>query len=411
MKSVLDYPGVFGDGKHDDSAGLQAALDSGEATLCFPTPPGNYLISRTLVIHSNQTLMVERNAVIRLADHAHVHMLTNSDHAAGNTNITVLGGIWDGNNEHQTCEYHQGKDWRVPYDPKRYLGVLMQLNRVKNLRIANLTLKDPEMFGIQAGNLYQFSVEDVTFDYNMLRANMDGVHLHGPCRHGRLVNLKGATNDDMIALNADDGQMAEMSRGPIEDIQVDGLWSENGYTAVRLLSAGSPVCRIKIANIFGTFRTNIVSFTNHKVHPGTLSTFDDISIEGVFCSKASMGEPAGPPKDVWSGHAQIWIDAPAAVSNLLVRDYHRTETAVPADDIHIEPGASVDNLVLSEVSLTNRCGRPIVFLHNRGAIGSLGLQHVYAKAEVSGGVIVRNTGTIGRVHQIGITVENFDVGI
>lgn len=392
MINVLHSPGVLGDGVHDDSAGLQAVLDSGTATVWLPAPPKHYLLRRTLKIHSGQTLIADRNAVIRLADHAHVHLLTNAHHAAGNANITVQGGIWDGNNEHQTCDYHQGVHWRVPFDPQRFLGVLMQFNNVTNLRLANLTLKDPEMFGIQLGRLFQFTVEDITFDYNLRRGNMDGVHVHGPSRFGRIANLKGTTNDDLVALNADDGQMCEVSRGPIEDIHVDGLWSDNGYTAVRLLSAGSPVRRVKLTNIFGTYRTNVVSFTNHKVHPCEPSMFDDITIDGVFCSKAHTGPP---PADIWSGLAQIWIDAPAVVSNLVMRDYHRTETALPVDDIHIEPGATVENLVISDVSLRNRCGRPFQFLHNRGTIGNLSLANIHAPDAT----ILKNAGTIIRLHQ------------
>jgi hypothetical protein len=405
-RNALDFPGVVGDGKHDDSLGLQAALDSGAATVCLPAPPCRYLIRRTLRLHSGQTLMADRNAVIRLADHAHVHMLANADPVGGNESITVVGGVWDGNNLHQTCDYHQGIHWRVPYDPQRYLGVLMQFIGVKNLRVANLTLKDPEMFGFQGCRLQQFTVEDVTFDYNMRRGNMDGIHLNGPCRHGRVSNLKGATNDDMVALNADDGAMAEPDRGPIEDIQVDGLWAENGYTAVRLLSAGSPVRRVRISNVFGTFRFNVVSFTNHKVHPGTASTFDDVVIDGVFCSKAA----AVPPMNVASWLAQIWIDAPAVVSSLMVRNYHRTETAVPVDDIHIEAGACVENLIVSGATLRNRSSGPIAILNNRGDIGNLALRDVIAKAEGNGGRIFVNAGKIGRFVRSGVTGEGFETG-
>ena len=415
MATVFEFPGVVGDGRNDDTDGLQAALDSsGASTVFLPAPPRNYLISRTLVVHSGQALVADRNAVIRLADHAHAYMLTNADRENGDRRITVTGGIWDGNNLHQTCDYHQqGGTWRVPYDPKRYLGVLMQFNRVQDLRVAHVTFKDPETFGFQGGNLERFTIEDITFDYNLRRANMDGVHINGNCHQGRIANLKGTTNDDLVALNADEGAMYEISRGPITDIQVDGIWAPNGYTAVRLLSAGSPIRRVKLSNIFGTYRYNVVSFTNHRVHPGAASTFYDVSIEGVFCSKSvmDMDVPAfGPP---WSGFAQIWIDAPAVISNLLVRDYHRTEATLPADDVHIEPGAIVENLVLDDVTLENRCAAPISLLHNRGTMGNLALLNVYAKAEGAspGGHIVQNAGTISRSHQTNLTAIGFEVGI
>lgn len=328
--------------------------------------------------------LIDRQAVIRLADHAHKHMLTNADHAAGNARITVTGGIWDGNNAQQTCEYHQGRGFRVPYDPVRYLGVLMQFNRVSDLRIAHVTLKDPETFGIQVGNLLRFTIEDITFDYNLLRGNMDGVHVHGNSHQGRIVDLKGTTNDDLVALNADDGSMFEMSRGEISDILVDGVWSEDGYTAVRLLSAGSPIRRVKLANIFGSYRYNVVSFTNHRVHPGESSIFDDISIEGVFCYKSVHGISASPLGDLRPWLSPIWIDAPALVSTLTIRDYHRTETALPVEDIHIEPCATVENLVLHDFTVRNLCKAPMNILHNQGIVGNLGLLNLYLRAEQSG---------------------------
>jgi hypothetical protein len=410
---ALEFPGVVGDGRNDDTAGLQAALDSGAATVVLSAPPAHYLISRALAIHSGQTLAADRNAVIRLADHAHAHLLTNADHEQGNHHITVTGGIWDGNNAHQTCLYHQnGGDWQVPFDPQSYQGVLMQFNRVTDLRVAHLTLKDPEMFGFQAGNLRRFTIEDITFDYNMLRGNMDGIHLHGNSHEGRIVNLKGATNDDLVALNADDGSIAEMSRGPITDILVDGVWAQDGYTAVRLLSAGSPIRRIKLANIFGTYRYNVVSFTNHQVHPGEPSTFDDISIQGVFCAKSTLGMEPAALAGFGAILAPIWIDAPAVVSSLTLRDYHRTEERHPVADIEIEPGATVKNLVLSDVVVKNRCAAPMHLLHNRGTVENLSLVNVLATAAGAGAgsAVVKNDGTLHRSSHFGVVATGYEAG-
>ena len=212
----------------------------------------------------------------------------------------------------------------------------MRFNNVKNLAIRALTLKDPVTFGMQLGKLWQFSVEGITFDYNLKRANMDGVHLNGNCRWGRVANLKGTTNDDMVALNADDGGWAEMSRGPIEDVLVDGLFSEDGYTAVRLLSAGSPVKRVQIANVFGAYRRNVVSFTNHRVHLGTASTFEDISIRGVFCSKSGMGVQSPILQSGGPSGALVWINAPAVVTCLTISDFHRSEAVWTAENVSIE---------------------------------------------------------------------------
>ena len=390
--------GVVGDGVHDDTLGLQALLDSGGTEVHFPSPPVCLLISKTLKMHSRQTLVVGRHTVIRLKDGSDQVMITNADHDQGNENVSVSGGIWDMNNLNQSLtEYQKTRNWRGrPYAPEYYIGVLMRFNNVKNLSLRGLTLKDPVTFGMQLGNLRQFTIEDITFDYNLKRSNMDGVHVHGNSRWGRIANVKGTTNDDLVALNADDGGYFEMARGPIEDVSVDGVFSEDGYTAVRLLSAGSPIRRIQLANILGTYRYNVVSFTNHRVHPGSASTFEDISIRGVFCSKSGQGMKFDPLQSGPSNLALIWIDAPAVVSSLAISDYHRTENVWPAENVVIEPEATVECLQMSKVSVINRTPGAIHVLTNKGTIGCLGMSGVYAKAEgeTARGSVVSGPGVI-----------------
>ena len=390
-------PYLVGDGIHDDTAAIQALLDSRRTLVYLPAPPKHYLISKPIRICSNQTLQLDRFAVIRLKDGSDCLMITNDDHDHDNENIALIGGVWDMNNEGQSlCEYQKTRIWKGTYDPARYLGVLMRFNRVKRLTLRGLTLKDPVTFSTQLGNLDEFTIEDIAFEHNLKRSNMDGIHVHGNSRNGRIASLKGATNDDLVALNADDGGIFEMSRGPIEDVAVDGIWAKDGYTAVRLLSAGSPIRRIRLANIFGTYRYNAVSFTNHKVHPGTESTFEDISIQGLFCGKSAMGMKSDPSEPGNSIYSLIWIDAPAVVSGLTMTDIHRTETTWPAATLYLEPGATIKSLQLAQAAILNRTPGPLDLLVNRGTIEHLSLSqvHLEASAGPERGAVVRNSGKI-----------------
>lgn len=398
MSEPLQSP-IVGDGDHDDTPGIQALLDTRRALVYLPAPPGHYVINRPLQIHSNQTLQLDRFTVIRLADGSDCLMITNDDHERGNENIALVGGIWDMNNEGQSLtDYQKTRNWHGEYDPDRYLGMLMRFNRVRNFSLRSLTLRDPVTWSTQLGNLEQFTIEDITFDHNLKRTNMDGIHVHGNSRFGRIANLKGATNDDLVALNADDGGTHEMSRGPIEDVSIDGVWAQDGYTAVRLLSAGSPIRRISIANLFGTYRYNVVSFTNHKVHPGSASTFDDISLRGVFCAKSGAGMDFSAAEPGASSQAQIWIDAPAVVSGFTISDLHRTESLWPAACILVEPGATVKHLQLSQAAVINRTPGPLDLLVNKGTIEQLSLSQVQVEATEgpARGAVVRNGGTICR---------------
>ena len=188
---------IVGDGLHDDTAAIQALLDSRRVQIYLPPPSKHYLISKPLRIYSNQTLQLDRSTVIRLKDRSDCLMITNDGGERGDENITLIGGVWDMNNLGQSlCEYQKTRNWKGIYDPARYLGVLMRFNRVKHLTLRGLTLKDPVTFSTQLGNLDEFTIEDITFDHNLKRSNMDGIHVHGNSRHGRITNLKGVTNDD-----------------------------------------------------------------------------------------------------------------------------------------------------------------------------------------------------------------------
>ncbi|MDR1382059.1 MAG: hypothetical protein LBJ47_11360 [Tannerella sp.] len=400
--SAIMIPNVRGDGVFDDTKGLQDLLDTGGATIFLPKPAKNYLISRTLKIHSGQTLIVDRNAVIRLADRAGAHLLTNAEPARGDSNITVIGGIWDGNNLTQTTLFHsdRAKYKDQPYDRDVYLGVLMVFDNVKNLHVRDVIFKDPEMFAFLGGNLYQFTIENIIFDFNMRRGNMDGIHIAGNSHFGRIVNLKGATNDDLVALNADDIPLLELARGPITDIQVDGIFAEDAHRPVRLNSCGSPVKRVKISNIFGTYPYEAVILANHKVHPDNpiVSTFEDISLEGIFCTNSTkcMNMP------------HIRVFSPGQVTNLTIRDYHRTEEAVATDNILVEKGASVNCLTISDATLNNKSEGTISFVNNQGLIGVLNLSNVFLQGTSTRKVqLLKNEGTIQTINKSNVSEKNY----
>lgn len=409
--NALSFPGVKGDGLNDDTGGLQAALDTHAGTVYLASPPARYIISKPLVVYSGQTLLLDRNATIRLADKADTLMLTNADPANGDHGITVQGGIWDGNNTNQTPHDFSPE---APYDPARFLGVLMRFNNVRDLRITDLTLKDPESFAVQLGNIERFTVENIDFDYNLLRLNMDGIHLNGNCRFGRIANLKGTTNDDMVALNADDGSIAEMARGPISDIQVDGLFSDNGYTAVRLLSAGSPVSRIRISNIFGAYRYNVISFTHHNVHPGAPSTFESIVIDGVFCSKPEKPLANPLPSDTWACTSVplIWAAPGVRVKSLNISNLQRVERLPNAPDtIVVDTDAVVERLNISDAHLINTTESAVSLLRNSGTIGVLNMANATGSAE-SGtprGFMLDNQGTIREKNLSNVSAENMNM--
>jgi polygalacturonase len=293
--------GAVGDGAADDTAAIQKALDGGKRTVVIPA--GTYRITAALILDSGTTIRADERAVIRLGDHAGnnvgVFLLTNRDFTKGNTDITVDGGIWDGNNEHNP----RGLKNQMPC----YTGVGLNFINVQHLTLRNLTVRNPDAYAIRACHLADFLIENIGFDFSVTRENQDGVHLNGFCERGIIRNLRAlspyATNDDMVALNADDGAATDfttqqgMESGPIRDITVEHLRGESAFTFVRLLSYRSAIENVTVSDVSGGCRFYAVNMDRWRfphgggnIHNVTLRDFTVRKMPDKFSRQAHPGD-------------------------------------------------------------------------------------------------------------------------
>lgn len=252
--SVKDF-GAQGDGANDDSHAFQEALDAGQELVTVPY--GTYKIGRTLRIVSNTYLKVHPPARTFFVDGAGVDrgsfLITNKNPDRANVNISVEGGIWDGNNLHNP---------RGPDTPNSYTGVLINFVNVKGLSIRRLTVRDAESYFIRLAEVKKFRVEHIRFEAPHLRENQDSVYLGGFCEGGIIRSLvgigPGVTNDDMVALSADDAihrvQNLGLKCGPIRHIRVENLNADSCHTFIRLLSVSSPIEDVIIEGIYSGCR-------------------------------------------------------------------------------------------------------------------------------------------------------------
>ncbi len=376
---------LAGDGVHDDTEAIQALLDAGSPAVRLPTPPRHYLISRPLRIHTGQSLELDRFARVRLAPGSDCLMLENADQEAGNANVAVRGGIWDMDNLHQTPNPlfvpPAALKAQTTYIASAYLGIAMRFVKVRGLTLEGLIFKDPVTFCVQLALVRDFTVDDVTFDFNLgnpIPCNMDGIHVDGGCRFGRIANLKGTTYDDLVALNADDSFDSPF-HGPISDITIDGIYAEGAHSAVRLLSNHSPVERIGISNVHGTFYQYVIGFTNIFSGDPSDGIFDAIELANVFAGKAER--KAVFRKDDHPVFPIVWVERGCRVGSMSVRGLHRHDALVPVECIAVARGASVRSLSASGCSWRNGTGSPAAFLGNEGEIGSLVLEGIRTEGD------------------------------
>lgn len=405
---------LYGDGIHDDHPAIQEMIDSGVCEVILPAPKKQYLISKPLELPSNFSLRLPRFATIRLADGANCVMVQNKmvkDYAprlsdsirrdktgehifrfvddyspnAPCENIEISGGIWDCNNLGQLPNPLRGIDLSV----REFYGYGMLFYNVKNLKLSALTVKDPPNFGVTMDKVSYFTVEDITFDYNLgnpCPINMDGIHLDGNCHYGVIRNLKGTCYDDLVALNAHEG-----SCGPITNIEIDGIFAENCHSAVRLLRVAEPVEKIRISNVFGTYYQYCVGLT--KAYPGeTRGCFDAITLDNLYVSKAMpvrKGDFQHPPK-LEQVCPLIFVQGNTNTGSLTLKTLHRRENTLPKETVFVGEGACIDRFLIEDVTVENHTGEPMPFLVNQGEIKQLSMKQVETKEDAS----VINTGKI-----------------
>ena len=383
-RGAVAVPPLVGDGIADDTAAIQARIDVGGACVYLPPPKDHYVISRTLKIGSGQELWLDRTTRVRLAPKSDCALLENRCYRGGtNTAITVTGGIWDADNLRQSGNPLQTAEGRAKmpkaHDPDFFFGIAMRFGNVEGLTLRGMTIRNPVTYGIELAHVSGFTVEDIVFDYrtwNPIPLNMDGVHCDGRCDHGRIADLRGTCFDDMVALNAGDG-ICSPEDGPISDIVIENLVADYGHSAVRMLSTGFPVSRIKIKNVRGHFYCYTVGLT-HYFPDRPRGRFDDIVIEDVRASKALVPPECGGQN--FRGKMEIiHLEGPIDVGSLAISRLVREESCLPTATIGVDAKATVGRLSVRDSRMINRLADPIVFLDNRGRIGETEIDKVEFK--------------------------------
>lgn len=375
---------LYGDGVHDDTDALQELLDN-ERMIHLPVPKDKYIISRSLVIGSDTVLKLDENTVIKLADGSDCVMLRNKNRYTQDKNITIIGGIWDMNNKNQSPnplwvmeQSNETKDYGFVTEDKEYtdvyFGSMMRFSHVNNFTFKNAVFKDPINFCLQMANIHYFTIENITFDFNLgnpVPVNMDGIHIDGGCSNGVLRNLKGTCYDDLVALNADDSGAWDT----IESIEIDGVFAENCHSAVRLLSTGSPVRNINISNVFGTYYQYVIGITHFYFERMTTGIFENISLNHIYASKALRPDylmKSGAP------YAPIHVDRKLSINKLSICDLNRIEKNISVEYILVDEGTTIKNMSVRDLYQENHTGGQCPVLKNDGVIESLYTCNVYA---------------------------------
>ncbi len=375
---------LYGDGIHDDTEAIQELLDKKIALVELAMPEKCYLISKTLKIHSYQELKLPRYCHIKLAPNSNCMMITNADKQEGNEYITISGGVWDYNNLNQkenplmTHKEYLSKN-PMPYgiDENKYEGLPLHFLNVRNLHIKDLTIKDPITFALTIDTVSYFTIENIIFDFNMgnpYPVNMDGIHLNGNCHFGTIKNIKGATYDDLIALNADEG-----SGGPITNIDIDGVYADRCQSFIRLLTLKYAVENIHIHNIYGTcfmYGIGITKWFKGK----TIGYYNSLVFDNIYISRGEAVVHPDYPRAGIDSFAMISIESETVIKTLHISDMYRNEKVLATPTIEIQSDCVIENLVLENCADKSELKFPLV--KNDGTVKKLYALNINSSTDV-----------------------------
>lgn len=300
--NVRDF-GAKGDGITDDFAAIQAALDSGEREIQIPQ--GIYPISGTLRVHSHTSILADSGAKLVMRSETRRQrgdfLLTNDDQESGNTDITIIGGIWDGGN---SCPAND----KPPIESQTgYSGTVLNFINLKNLTLRDMVVANSVTFYVRMSRLEDFVIENISFISDKPGYNQDGLHFGGAVRRGTVKNIRalsyGQTNDDLIALNADDCvtrvENLDLRRDAIEDITLENIFAESCHSIIRMASITAPIRRIHFKNVYGGFRVNAINadalrycrtpILEEEEYPAGAGAIEDVTLENFTCYPSSPG--------------------------------------------------------------------------------------------------------------------------
>lgn len=281
--AALDSDVLTGGGT-DDTAALQAALDTALTCGGVHLVMDGAALVRGLKLHSNTTIeCLSPDCGLYLADGSDCAVVTNANrqyYSLDTRNITLIGGTY---NQNCTRQAHD-----VPCDPAnrqeaafgdRHWVFGMEFCGVENLTVRDLTIRNQRTFAFMLACFKHCTIENVWIDLidRMPANNQDGFHFWGPGQFLTIKNVGGRVGDDFMNLGPDEHDC----RSSITDVLIDGVYLDDADQAIRMLSRGTGrLDRVTVRNMSGTFHG--IGFYINQWFPGsTYGNFGNIKFENI----------------------------------------------------------------------------------------------------------------------------------
>tara|TARA_R100000365_G_scaffold3686_1_gene13511 strand:+ start:16933 stop:20175 length:3243 start_codon:yes stop_codon:yes gene_type:complete len=360
-------------------AALTAANAAGGGVVrCFQ--PGTMTITGTLLIYSNTTLELGPATVMQKASGqtGNPTMIRNANlpnfasYALGDQDISIIGGIWDGR---PTATYGAGANndgGGFGSIPAGCTGNIL-LAGVLRPTVKGVGFRTARTAAVQIVGDH-ILVEDVK-TVDGLKYSFDFVHINGPSRFVTVRDVKGWTNDDIVAINAWDWRKAGPCVGDIQDVTVEGIAflapevNTNGQQGIRLLS--------------GT-------------RDGAVANVKRVAIRGLSGMVSSIGAVhTHPTTDPDDGGANTNIPTGGKIVDVTIRDINRVRLFNGASLLYIAQQCqnwNVDGATLNDNTISNA-----IVVTADGSVNDLTVRRLIGDADAGVERYIDVKGPVGRL--------------
>lgn len=286
--------GGIGNFSKDDSFAMNQALKF--ASLVKLVRNRTMIIKKPIIVRTGNTIEADKNFEIKLGDGANCTLLKNEHidipHDAlnpivypqgfkRNKNITIRGGIWNGNGLKQNRANNPavgdqpdviGTQRFPDGDTLNFVGFMMKFADIDDFLMENLTLKNGRTYMVAAGGLMNYTFRNINLIRSYHIENGDGIHLHGACYNGVFENISGQSGDDLVAVTTTEASRLSIRLGDVIGLKIRNIYNYgevtgSTYTNPLEITNGVPPLNER------TTRCVRLTYTDHVI--------DDVTVENV----------------------------------------------------------------------------------------------------------------------------------
>lgn len=299
---------AFGDGIHDDTHAIQAAILSAPLNARILIPQGTYLV-KSLFLKSDITIEFDEKAVLLGQTDRHLYPILPNKLMFNNGKDEYILGTWEGQPEETFASIITGiyvknvkiigrglidenahnSDWWINHRVKRVArrpkGIF--LNHCENIEIQGLTVKNTPSW-----NLHPYFSKNVRFIQMHLESPKDSPTTDGcdpeSCDGVEIIGTTFSVGDDCIAIKSGTFEMGMKYQKPSENITVRNCYMRDGHGGVVLGSEMSGGVRnLNVTQcIFDTTDRGLRIKTRRG--RGKYAIIDDITFDNILMKNVKV---------------------------------------------------------------------------------------------------------------------------